>query len=384
MTPRTVTLALVDRAGHPLGSLPLGEQPTPWWQDVADVVEAAKAKNLDVTILRLLATDQPAPPGGAVTYLAERAGPPTPTPGPDTDQAWTTPHPLRMPWAIPGGPTKALTWAEHTLATTVHTRHQIRTWNLSSIWRLDTATGPMWLKEVPLFHRHEAAVINHLTGPTTPRLIAADSCRMLLADIPGTDSYGAQEQRTDMLAALLAIQTTTTHQVAELLAKGVPDHRTTPLTHRITHAIDTTPLPQADRTELHHLTATLTELAECGVPDTLVHGDFHPGNVRTEGGRHVILDWADSAIGNPVFDLIRLQGDDPDPHLTAQWCGHWHRAAPGSDPERAAELAARLAPLNDAATYAAFLAGIEPTEHPYHAADVPQALAAALQTSRHA
>src|SRR6185369_5325274 len=51
-------------------------------------------------------------------------------------------HPLRSPYARPGGPAATVRWAEQVLAERgrpLRTAHQIRTWNLSAIWRLDTA-----------------------------------------------------------------------------------------------------------------------------------------------------------------------------------------------------------------------------------------------------
>jgi aminoglycoside phosphotransferase (APT) family kinase protein len=56
-----------------------------------------------------------------------------------------------------------------------------------------------------------------------------------------------------------------------------------------------------------------------------VHGDFHPGNVRGE----VILDWGDSFLGQPVFDLHRMVGDLPEAAaapLVAQCCRWWREA----------------------------------------------------------
>jgi hypothetical protein len=50
---------------------------------------------------------------------------------------------------------------------------------------------------------------------------------------------------------------------------------------------------------------------------------------------------------------------------------------PGSDPERAVELLRPVAELRMAAVYAMFLAGIEPSEHPYHLGDVPACLSRA-------
>ncbi|PWU48556.1 aminoglycoside phosphotransferase family protein, partial [Micromonospora globispora] len=67
---RTVTLALVDDAGVPLGALPAYDVPAPWWQEVSSVVaEARRRYGLDVAVLRLVAADRPEPPGGHLTYL---------------------------------------------------------------------------------------------------------------------------------------------------------------------------------------------------------------------------------------------------------------------------------------------------------------------------
>jgi len=103
-------------------------------------------------------------------------------------------------------------------------------------------------------------------------------------------------------------------------------------------------LPVEDRAVLDDLVGGLAErfaaLAECGIPDTLMHGDFHPGNVRSDGTHRVLIDWGDSRIGHPAVDLIRMRdwhGSDQEA-LCEQWCAYWRRAVPGSEPERAVEL----------------------------------------------
>ncbi|GAB3865313.1 hypothetical protein GCM10027610_115170 [Dactylosporangium cerinum] len=67
-----MTLVLVSSGGDVLGALPPDEVEVPWWSEVASVVSAA---GLPVTVLRLLSTSLPAQLGGAVSYLAEVAGP---------------------------------------------------------------------------------------------------------------------------------------------------------------------------------------------------------------------------------------------------------------------------------------------------------------------
>ena len=131
-----------------------------------------------------------------------------------------------------------------------------------------------------------------------------------------------------------------------------------------------------ERTELGKLVSGLPRrsaaLADCGIPDTLVHGDFHPGNVRSDGVRRVILDWTDSVIGHPALD-VRGQ-----PAPMRAWRSLWRARIPGCEPERALALRRPLGPLRGAAVYDAFLAGIEPSERPYHAADPLDCLRAAI------
>ncbi|MFD0521422.1 phosphotransferase family protein [Paractinoplanes durhamensis] len=128
------------------------------------------------------------------------------------------------------------------------------------------------------------------------------------------------------------------------------------------------------------LPARLAAADECGLPDTLVHGDLYPGNVRTDAAGHLtILDWGDCIVGNPAFDILRLTDDldDPEPVLDA-WAYRWAKSVPGSRPQRAVELLRPVAALRNAVAYADFLDRIEPSEWPYHARDVPESLAAAL------
>src|SRR4051794_23063802 len=125
----------------------------------------------------------------------------------------------------------------------------------------------------------------------------------------------------------------------------------------------------------------LDSVADCGLPDTLVHGDLHPGNAIGDGERMVLIDWGDSFIGCPAFDALRLgvglprQSAD---EVIAAWARRWEASVPGCSPRRAAELLRPVEGLFLAAVYARFLANIEPTERRYHHADVGIGLDAAV------
>lgn len=400
MADSTATLVLLAPGGRPLGSLPPFPVESPWWQDMTGIVDGARSRHgVDVVVLRLLAADQPRPPGGARTYLAECAEPPARgiVPVPDNPQ-WTDRQPLRMPWAEIGGPARSLAWADAVLSgrgQTVRGHRQVRSWNLSSIWRIDTEGEPAWLKEVPPFAAHEGALLRWLDRSSTTPVLAVHGQRMLLADVPGTDRYEAgSAERLSMLTELLSIQTDAMSRLPELTALGVPlDNPAgfqTEAAARLPEWLDDSGLNADDRTGLADLVAGLparfAAIEACGVPDTLVHGDFHPGNVRSDGDRQVIIDWGDSRIGHPAVDLLRMRdwpGSTSDPAvLTESWCAHWRWTVPGCDPERTVRLMAPVAALRDALVYGMFLRSIEPSERPYHDGDVPRALRTALLRER--
>ncbi|MFI7216322.1 phosphotransferase [Micromonospora maritima] len=385
---RTVTLVLVDAAGRPLGALPPFDVPDPWWQQVASVVDAARRRHgVEVAVLRLLDADRPAPPGGHVRYLAQvveaEAVPLEPV---AVDLA---PHPLRMPWAEAGGPARSVAWATEELrrlGRPVTAVTQQRTWNLSAIWRLDTPLGPTWLKQLPPFAAHEPTVLHWLLS--TPNgveggvrvLGVGERGRVLLGHVPGEDRYGAGEaERASVAAGHHAVQVRAVGEVDRLVADGVPDLRGVALGRWIRGRLAGHDVTVAARL-LDRLDDRLARVRDCGLPDTLVHGDLHPGNVRGDGTQRVVIDWADAFVGHPAFDILRLT-EDLDPtaadRLVDAWAARWRADVPGSDPRRAVDLLRPVAPLRLAAVYAMFLAGIEPSEHPYHVHDVPAALARA-------
>jgi hypothetical protein len=387
-----VTLVLLDAAGRPLGALPPYEVTTPFWQDMAPVVAGARDRHgVEVAVLRLLAAERPEPHGGALTYLAQTGADPPAGPIPAgliPVEVDLSPHPHRAPYAEPGGPAASLRWAGEALHALgrgpVLSAAQERTWNLSAIWSLQTGDGPVWLKQVPRFFAHEAAVLRWIAGigygHLVPRVLAADAGRILLDHVDGDDLYGAGlDVRVAIVADLLPVQRVAAGRVEKLLRLGLPDRRAAPLVATLRGVVARH--GDGDR-RLDALAAGLdrrmARVAACGLPETLLHGDLHPGNVRghlrgpaREGDRRVVIDWGDSCVTHPAFDILRmtegLAGDDARAVIDA-WAGPWRAA--GGDPEGAVELLRPVAALRNAATYADFLDHIEPAEHPYHAADV--------------
>ncbi len=382
---RVVELVLVTPTGDLVGSLPPFAVTTPWWPEMQPIVEGARQRHgIEIVVLRILRADRHAPPGGHVTYLAEIAA--LDGGGISGVRRWLAPlddHPFRMPWARPGGPDADLAWAdgllaEHGIAMTAPAE-QIRSWNLSSLWRLPVEDGAVWLKHVPPFFGHEATIIDRLAGRSVPALIGSGGPRFLMHEIPGEDMYDADLPILSRgLSILVGIQRDWIGRVDELLAMGLPDWRPAKLMALIEDVVGRTSseLPAEDRSTLGGFVSGLPRrfdrLAECGIPDGLVHGDFGPGNLRGDDRSLVLLDWGDTGVGHPLLDqpamFDRVAPDAVEP-LRDRWTNEWEAAIPGSDPRRAALLLAPVAAARQAVIYGKFLDNIEASERPYHSAD---------------
>jgi aminoglycoside phosphotransferase (APT) family kinase protein len=54
------------------------------------------------------------------------------------------------------------------------------------------------------------------------------------------------------------------------------------------------------------ITNALHLLGDIGIPYTLGHGDFNPGNILVEGDRCVFIDWAEAHVGHPFLTFEYL------------------------------------------------------------------------------
>src|SRR5258708_5564507 len=191
--PRTAELVLVTPKGDPVGCLPAVPVATPWWPDVEPVVQAVRDhRGVDVIVLRLLDAELEQPHGGRVTYLAEVAEPVR------AAQRWSgvlDDHPRRHSFARPSGPSADLAWPSALLAhpglRPTPPPTQVRTWNLSSLWRVPVEGQTVWLKVVPHFFAHEGALLALMAGARVPTVLGHDGGRILLPAIPGKGLYAA-------------------------------------------------------------------------------------------------------------------------------------------------------------------------------------------------
>jgi Ser/Thr protein kinase RdoA (MazF antagonist) len=372
----------------------------PWWSEVEPVVaHLRRVLGVPVLVLRLLsvAGGQGAR-DGHVTYHVEALERPAPGPlirrpeGPIDQVKLAVREEFRSPWATRAELGEILDWASNALAAAgrpvTGPVGQRKTWNLAGLFVLPTEQGPVWLKATPAFATDEAGVISALArvDPSlVPTLIAADRGRMLIEHVPGEDCWDARAQTiTSAIDRFVAAQAALADTPDEL-PPGLLDRRTTVIADQVGELLDG---PLAGELTAEELTAAraLTDrwplLADCGLPDTLVHGDFHSGNWRGDGGPPVVVDFADAYLGNPVVDGLRACDFLSPANQAAAvhaWTDAWTAHVPGSRPDRALAIAEPLARLMQAVRYQEFLDGIEPSERIYHQGDPAAAVRAALR-----
>ena len=413
---RTVS-AVVTWGDTYLGAIGPFPVSVPWWADVEPVVAHLRAVlDVPVLVLRLLTVEGgEGARDGHVTYHVAALDRPAPgllAERPADHAGLNGPEELRTPWARLESLNEMLTWASDTLAAAgrpmTGAAEQQRTWNLSGLFRLPTGPGPVWLKATPRFATDEASVIAafaRVDPALVPPVIGDGPRRVLLEHLPGEDCWDASPRIiTSAVGRLVAAQAALAGQPAPAgraaladraapagppagLPPGLPDRRTPVITGQIAALLDAAAggeLSAAEVAAARGLLSRFPLLDECGLPDTIVHGDFHPGNWRSDGGPPAVVDWADAHLGNPVLDGLRARDFLPAgkrPATARTWIEAWAARVPGCEPARALAIAEPLAHLSHAVRYQEFLDGIEPSERIYHHGDPAAAIRAALRSA---
>jgi aminoglycoside phosphotransferase (APT) family kinase protein len=212
-------------------------------------------------------------------------------------------------------------------------------------------------------------------------VVAADHERgwMLMRELPGetaraTAGHDAWWSAVEVLSRI--------HQAfagrnEDVLAAGAP-HRG--LAH-VREAIET--LVGVDARGAALLRAACDELAIYDLPETLVHGDFHRGNVSVDGGRPVIFDWSDACLAHPLVDMHALFAYDEEPARSdslRRYAAGW----PTHERERilaACRFAEPLACVHQAVTYEALAAASEPPDRLWFVAEPPDWIERALESA---
>lgn len=283
-------------------------------------------------MLRLVSTTGSGMRDGRVVYQVETASAPNNLSTVDNHEF--PDDPLRMPWARPGGPAELVDWVAGNVRCS-GPAVQVKTWNLSCLYRVPTEDGVAWAKAFPPFMADEAeviAMVSAVDSSLVPRVLASGARRVLLADAPGKDCWQPSAETIERIVPRWVAVQNALAGPARLRTRNVT-------------------------------------MPAFGLPDTLLHGDFHPGNWRSGG---MVLDWGDAHWGHPALDAARLigfVGPEIGAVVERVWADAWLRHRPDSDPLSALRHARPASHLVGALVYQEFLDNIEESERVYHLGD---------------
>jgi hypothetical protein len=240
-------------------------------------------------------------------------------------------EPDRGPFARPGWLNELFEWARvqiHPLGLQVTgTFQQFNSSPTFSLLRLETGGPAVWFKATGEPNRHELAIsvcLAHLFPGHVPAIWGVHSSwnGWLAPEAPGRTLEDSSElsawEKVAQELAQLEIASIGKHD--ELLESRCKDLRIQRLVGEIDPflarmgelmAAQEKRSPGALRnSELALVGSSLEEacsgLADLGMPDTLGHLDFNPGNIFVSRERCVFLDWADGVVTNPLVTFEYL------------------------------------------------------------------------------
>ncbi|MGC4110066.1 MAG: aminoglycoside phosphotransferase family protein [Nocardioides sp.] len=269
--------------------------------------------------------------------------------------------PARRPdWFRTAWYDEAEAWVDDVLARSGRRRtgpaQATKAWSMSAVLRVPCDPAPVWLKaSTHHFHAEPALtrLVADLAPDSAPIVVETDDERgwLLTEDLAGADEDAAPEGVGVLTARTAAtLQLRSLERRADLEAAGAPVRDLTrtgaALDEILTDGIELGQLTDDERTAARAARdgahAVLAELDAIGLPDTLVHGDLHTGNVAHHDGALALYDWSDACISHPFLDVVHLGSRLPDDERAESqqaFADTWRAAYPGIDTDRALTLA---------------------------------------------
>ncbi|WP_327637339.1 aminoglycoside phosphotransferase family protein [Kribbella sp. NBC_00482] len=341
-----------------------------WFPDVESVLQALRDEHgIEAVVLTCLSADP-------LTYLMLPSG------EPPAGARWVHDHPVSssdLPgWTRPEWYGEAPQWIAERLKAT-GPWSQVKSWGLSNVLRIPTADGDVYFKALsqastepdalPFLFANEPLFLQRASTDRpgevpTPLAIDEQRAWMLLPDL-GSPLEGESDVAVwiDAVRNHARLQRSYVTEPERLLEYSCADRRLAVLDADLDRLLEpnslTAQLDPAEQSRLperaKQLREAIVELANIGVPETLLHGDLHPRNLAVRDGQVFAFDWTDAALAHPFLDLVTfMEKQSPlssDPRVLAAYLHEWEEYAAPPDLRRALTLAEELGALYQTITY---------------------------------
>lgn len=253
------------------------------------------------------------------------------------------------------------------------TLSQIRSWAISTVFRIESDAGRLYFKAAPSYFGTEAALTERVARAfpdISPRVAASDAARgwLLMEDL-GNDTLATAPSAAVWRAAMDALARVQRAYVGEtetLRAMGV-ERRTPAAALETLREWTANPESAEMRVWRERFGETLKRLAPnmgeldamrrrldaLALPETLDHGDLDATNIFVQKARPILMDWSDAAVSHPLFTAAMIAPISRAPDLADAFLKHWTPFAPLDDLRQAFAISKTLAAIDRAVHYRA-------------------------------
>lgn len=248
---------------------------------------------------------------------------------------------------------------------------QIRSWSISSVWRLTSGDSQLYFKASPRYFASEAAITQDVANQfpeISPTLIAIepDEGWMLMEDL-GDLTLGSADStelwrdtmktialvqqgylnRMDTLGEM-HLEKRTVRAIIQGLESWLEDPSRSSL--RMYQTENQNALRRLGPS-LESIDSMARWLEELGLPQTLEHGDLDSGNVFIRNDAPVLMDWSDACISHPFFTPLTPAQARRWPQIVDAYLSEWTGYASLETLRRGFRIAKPLAALESAFHY---------------------------------
>ncbi len=297
----------------------------------------------------------------------------------------------RVPWARPGWFGDAKEWIQEQLDRSGLEANrpieQIRNWAISCILQVETSSGMLYCKAVPDVFDYAPRLIQTLAEwypHSIPSVLAIDAKRRwALLHGFGGDTLEHEASLllwAEVLRCLARIQMDCVGRTEILRSLGCPTLCLDEIASQVDRVLTKAGLiagvkwewlttSEIERLQAlrPRLVAACEQLSGYNLPETLVHNDFHAGNIAIQGESIVFFDWTDSSLTQPFFSLVALfdsenfviVGPDEQAWLRDAYLEAWNDYAPMEQLIKAFRLALPVGAFYHAVNHWRVLSRIE-------------------------
>ena len=281
-----------------------------------------------------------------------------------------------VPWDSPTGwHQAALNWLEANLPPSHDGKpwqaSQIRSWSISSVWRVTSVGTHLYFKASPRYFASEVAVTLDVADrfpSASPSIVAAQPQNgwMLMQDL-GDVTLGtvdSAEMWHDTMKTIAMVQHGYLERFREMERLGIERRTTEGIVETLVNwtddpaSVEIRIFGEENEAALRRLEPSVGRiesmaraLRELGVPATLEHGDLDATNVFIRSGSPVLMDWSDACVSHPFFTPLTPAQARRHPQFVDTYLREWTDYAPVENLREGFGVAKPLAALESAFHY---------------------------------